>query len=39
VRVAVGELREVESRLREAERLPRRYRSPADPPSPPPLEA
>jgi hypothetical protein len=39
VRVAVGELRAVESRLREAERLPRRYRPPPDPPSPPALEA
>jgi hypothetical protein len=39
VRVAVAGLRALEQRLRDEQRLPRRYRSPADPPSPPPLHA
>jgi hypothetical protein len=39
VRVALAELRALESRLRDENRLPRRYRPPADPLSPPPLHA
>ncbi|HEY3614042.1 MAG TPA: hypothetical protein VGK92_10070 [Gaiellales bacterium] len=39
VRVALAELRALELRLREDDRLPRRYRPPADPPAPPPLRA
>jgi hypothetical protein len=37
VRIAFAELRALEQRLRDEERLPRRYRPAPEPPSPPPL--
>jgi hypothetical protein len=39
VRTALAELRALEARLRDENRLPRRYRPRADPPSPPALHA
>ena len=39
VRIALADLRALEARLRDENRLPRRYRSCTDPPSPPPLSA
>jgi hypothetical protein len=39
VRIALAELRALEARLRDENRLPRRYRPRADPPAPPALHA